>query len=334
LVFFFSVWHLFSDGDFQSLDLQMMSRLLSFANDQDLDATLVPKSAFVSALRVALQERLGFAAGKIGVTEQYLLFWATLHEQNATDARMRLLETWIKSNALHASGLFPADRNLYLRFAQVYLQTARELDFIGLFRGPDAPFELKVVNDMALEGAFMRFQNLHPDSSIPDDPSNCYLPLFQGKKILIVNPFANLLASRATREIFEGVWAVSGKKFFEPESVEGLEFPYGFASETWTHYDTALDLMHEIESRIEQRDFDVALIAAGGIGIPLTARVKRLGKVGIMLGGHLQVIFGVKGKRWKDRPKWRDVYFNEWWIDMPAEYLPQSQDNAGEYAYW
>jgi hypothetical protein len=191
-----------------------------------------------------------------------------------------------------------------------------------------------VLNFFQIANPLTDFHNLHPDQSIPDDPTNCYLPLLRGKKILIVNPFGNLLAARATREIFEGVWRVGGKKFFDPASVEGLEFPYGFARETWTRYATALDLMHEIESRIEQHDFDVALIGAGGMGIPLAAHVKRLGKIGIVLGGHLQVVFGVKGTRWKKTPRWRDVYFNEWWIDMPEEYRPKEGDATGDYSYW
>lgn len=304
------------------------------ATDEAFDKALVPKATFLRELENALAERRGFAAGKIGYTEFHLLLLLMALRQNAPRAQIRMLELWLRTYAVQDAGLFPAALDFYDRFAQVYLQAVRELDIVGWMLKFDKNRQREMLNFFQITNSLTDFHNLHPDQAIPDDPTNCYLPLLRGKKILIVNPFGNLLAARATREIFEGVWRVSGKKFFAPASVEGLEFPYGFARETWARYPTALDLMDEIESRIAQRDFDVALVGAGGMGIPLTACVKRLGKVGILLGGHLQVLFGVKGRRWKNTPRWRDVYFNEWWIDMPEEYRPKEGDVVGENAYW
>lgn len=305
-----------------------------FADQTELENTLVSKSVFLELLREALAEQRGFAVGKIGVTEQQLLVWLMLQQQNAQSAKKNLLALVLKNQARSHSGIFPAENDFYLRFGQAYVGALHQLDVIGLFRAKQAAFELMLLNHFQFANPLTRFQNLHPDHSIPDDASNCYLPLLRDKKILIVTPFGNLLASRATREIFEGVWRASGKKFFEPARVEGLEFPYGFARETWTRYATCLDLMDEIQNEMARRDFDVALIGAGGMGVPLAAFVKRLGKIGIMLGGHLQLIFGVKGARWKNDRTWRDTFFNEWWIDMPAHYHPKQGDDAGEYAYW
>jgi hypothetical protein len=50
--------------------------------------------------------------------------------------------------------------------------------------------------------------------------------------VLLICPFANLLKNRATREIFEGVWSKFGKKWFYPQSIDAIEFPYGFTKET------------------------------------------------------------------------------------------------------
>ena len=60
----------------------------------------------------------------------------------------------------------------------------------------------------------------------------------------------------------------------------------------------------------------------GIAAIPLAAAVKRLGRVAIDLGGHLQVLFGVLGKRWRASPAWMETYVNEQWMDMPARYRP------------
>ena len=145
-------------------------------------------------------------------------------------------------------------------------------------------------------------------------------------------PFAGVLRDRATKEIFEGLYASAGKKkWFHPESVDALEFPYGFSAETQERYATAIDLFADIAAELEQRDFDVALIAAGGLAIPLASRVKAMGKVALDLGGHLQAMFGVLGKRHRGR-RWSD---NEWCIDMPARYRPPEADEVCDGgAYW
>ncbi len=308
--------------------------LKTFTDNAELDDALVPKRAFLDALQDALARRHGFAAAKLGATEQSMLQYVMERERNATRTKMHMLELLLKKTTIAYSGIFPAESEFHFKYGKFFIHCVRELDVVGLFRGKHADLEWMLVNYFQLENPLTPFQNLHPDRSIPDDPTNCYLPWLRGKKILLISPFGNLLASRATREIFEGVWRASGKKFFEPARVEGLEFPYGFARETRARYATVLDLMREIEDEIAKRDFDVALIGAGGMGVPLAAFVKRLGKIGILLGGQLQLIFGVKGARWKNDRTWRDTFFNEWWIDMPAHYHPQQGDDAGEYAYW
>ncbi len=305
-----------------------------FATNAELEHALASRREFLDALRAALEHGNPFAAGKIGNTEQHLLSYYMLCEQSQTPVKTRMLEMWLKHYAVAYAGLFPPDTEFYFEYGKIFRDALYQMDFVGLFRHESAALELELVNYFGLRKSLTRFQNLHPDRSIPDDASNCYLPFLRDKKILLVCPFGNLLASRATREIFEGVWRVSGKKFFEPARVEGLEFPYGFARETWTRYATCLDLLDEIQNEIARRDFDVALIGAGGMGIPLAAFVKRSGKIGIMLGGHLQVLFGVKGARWKKDPTWRDTYFNEWWIDMPESYRPKRGDNTGDASYW
>ena len=67
----------------------------------------------------------------------------------------------------------------------------------------------------------------------------------------------------------------------------------------------------------------MALLGAAGLAIPLAAHIKSTGRIAIDLGGHLQVLFGVKGKRWREDPVWPQRYFNDAWIDMPAAYRPK-----------
>jgi hypothetical protein len=58
-----------------------------------------------------------------------------------------------------------------------------------------------------------------------------------------------------------------------------------------------------------------------------------MGKIGLDLDGDLQILFGVLGKRWRQHEDWRRDYFNEWWIDTPAQYRPAcpKASDSGDY---
>src|SRR5262249_29291915 len=156
---------------------------------------------------------------------------------------------------------------------------------------------------------------------------------FRDRKIVIICPFGEILKERATQEIFEGVWSKSGKRWFYPKSVSALEFPYGFSRETQKVYPTVFELFDYITGRLHQIDFDVALIAAAGLAIPIASHIKDMGKVAIDLGGHLQIIFGVVGQRWRNTDGLKQV-LTDHWIDMPAKYKPKETDVCDHGAYW
>ena len=75
-------------------------------------------------------------------------------------------------------------------------------------------------------------------------------------------------------------------------------------------------------------------MGAAGLAVPIVSHIKGRGRVAIDLGGHLQVLFGVLGKRWRDSDEWRARYVNADWIDMPARYRPVETGVCDSGAYW
>src|SRR4051795_7074224 len=111
----------------------------------------------------------------------------------------------------------------------------------------------------------------------------------RGGRVRLVSLFGEPRREGATRETFEAVWRNTGKPWFEPAHVGAVEFPYGYGRETQERFGTALGLFAHLRKRVEEREFDAALIAAGPLGALLAAAVKRRGGIAIALGGHLQV---------------------------------------------
>lgn len=88
----------------------------------------------------------------------------------------------------------------------------------------------------------------------------------------------------------------------------------------------ALDFM---KKEIEKVDFEIALIGCGAYGFPLAAHVKSIGKKAVHIGGALQLVYGIKGKRWKNAD-----FINEFWVSPRAEDKPTVWKEVEGGFYW
>lgn len=73
-----------------------------------------------------------------------------------------------------------------------------------------------------------------------------------------------------------------------------------------------------MKNKINNLQFDVALIGAGAYGLPLASFIKRMGKKAIHLGGVLQLFFGIQGKAWDS---WK--IYNKFWTKPKLSEQPE-----------
>lgn len=296
-------------------------------------APLITRAEFIRRVRTAAQDGEGFAAGKIGNSEQFQLYHPILAANHRSPRQRRAAALVLDYHGTRQSGIFPGGPDFLARYLDFYTPRLRMLDVLGLF---DTPAEPAIIAYHRLEGPACNFMDQEPGRGTPDDPADCYLPGFAGKRLLIISPFANLLAERATASVFEAVWAKTGKRWFAPASVDALVMPYGWARDTQQRFADSIALFDHLCTEMSKRRFDLALISAGGLGIPLAVQAKAMGAVGISLGGHLQVLFGVLGSRWREDPEWQQRYINADWIDLPEVLQPETPRHmlVDRGAYW
>lgn len=292
---------------------------------------LLPREHFLSAVREACEQRTGFAAAKLGETDIAWLQYPIVLRHERDQRRLTAFELVLAYRSLRAAGVFPAEPGFCSRWCDEYVEQLRKLDSIGVYRRA-AEKSRALLRYHGVDGSrAIEYHDQQPDRSSPSAPSRCYLDHFAGRDLLLICPFAQFLAERATKTTFERVWAKTGKRWFAPRSVQAVELPYGFAAATQARYETSFDLLAEIQRDLARRDFDVALIAAGGLTIPLATFVKEQRRVAITLGGHLEILFGVLGARWRDNPRWRERYFNDAWVELPQRYHPRGESSEN---YW
>ncbi len=299
----------------------------------DLGRPFASRSEFIASLGRAIQAGRPLAAGRLGHTPQYWLGAPLIEQTGLAPLVRRTLAARLQYNAERSGGIFPSDERSMETFVAFYVTHSRNMDWLGMTL--DQPQrELPVLQHYALPGRLAYYQDFVPDRSVPSDDSRCYLSRLAGRRVLLVCPFADVLQARATEKTFEAVWARTGKRWFHPAAVEALELPYGFEPETQQRFGTAINLFDHVAAEMSRLTFDVALIAAAGLAIPLAAAARQMGKVAIDLGGDLQLLFGVIGARWRNRPEWRQKYFNDAWIDVPEKYQPTAADVVDDRSYW
>lgn len=296
------------------------------------------RSAFRASLADALDGGEGWAAGKLGGSERAYLDHRRMRAE-ADPLRRRAFEQVLAFKACDIHGVFPTDPAFLERWTAAFAAAADALDWLGVF-ATDLPETARALRDHGRAARLVDQRDQQYDRSSPADEARCWLPLLRGRRVLLVCPFASLLAERARRETFEAVWAKTGRRWFEPAAVEALDFPYGIEPATRARYPDCLALRDEIAAALDEREFDVALIAAGALGIPLAAHVKATGRAGFSLGGPLQVLFGVHGERWLAMAHWRERFINDAWIRVPERYAPSARARApvaarrDDESYW
>lgn len=72
-----------------------------------------------------------------------------------------------------------------------------------------------------------------------------------------------------------------------------------------------------VVSEVVQTGARIALIGCGGLGMPIAKMLKERGIIAIVLGGAIQVLFGIKGRRWETHPVISKFWNGSWvWPHM------------------
>lgn len=88
-----------------------------------------------------------------------------------------------------------------------------------------------------------------------------------------------------------------------------------------------------MKEEIDKQDYEIALLGCGAYGLPLAAHVKRTGKKAVHMGGVLQFLFRIKGKRYIENPKTAQ-YINEYFVSPSDSDKPQMANVVEGGCYW
>lgn len=214
------------------------------------------------------------------------------------------------------AGFFPNDEAYLKEFVELYLESAKSLDVLGVWNKleeyiPTIPEDAMLCNIRELEPWFF------------DNP---WTKALEGKKVLIVHPFEQTIINQYQKRqnIYKNKDVLPD---FELKTIKAVQSIADEKSD-FNNWFEALDFM---KNQIDQIDFDIAILGCGAYGFPLASYIKNKGKQAIHLGGVTQLLFGIKGKRWEEWEHYTSLRGNAW---VYANEKPKGADKVEGGCYW
>ena len=235
------------------------------------------------------------------------------------------LMKFMQSNA----GFFPSTEENLMKFGEMMVEDSKQLDILGSW----LPDEKTMITSFNLNLTKVTLLALEPYWS-----KNPWSTILEGKKVLVIHPFASLIEQqyKEKREILFDDKQVLPK--FDLKTIKAVQSLGGDCE-----YSDWFEALSSMKKQMDATDYDIVLLGCGAYGFPLAAHAKRMGKQSVHLGGALQLLFGIRGKRW-DNPNYgiqefgkQNTYktlFNDSWIYPSASYIPSNAKQVEGGCYW
>ncbi len=283
-----------------------------------------------------MQSGKPFFIGRNGSTEQAALsFWFTLRKSGRT------WPTDIRRNLYIGAGIWPPTDESLDKWAQEYMSALGLVD--GLAAGWYRPFANaeSVLLDYAAPKAFRTpLRALETYYTLPEFRWTRHLA---NKKVAVVTSFSKTVAEQTSSpDRIYSIW----KSMKEAGTILPL-------TTTWipirSHFHSEVAMGDSTEWPAEINNWDeaanyivegvkasgatVALIGCGALGMIIGGRLRQLGISVVVMGGAIQVLFGIKGRRW-ERHEVISKFWSESWVWPSESETPRGSLKIEGGCYW
>ncbi len=222
------------------------------------------------------------------------------------------------------SGFFPPDIQNIELFCELMLKDIKKVDILGSWLSDESLFEKELINAKKVRFIFLEpFWSKEP-----------WTRALKNKKVLVIHPFSTTIEHQYKKR--ELLFKNDLLPKFELITIKAVQSIAG----SGTEFKNWFEALNSMKTEIDKADFDICLIGAGAYGFPLAAYVKSIGKKSVHLGGSLQLLFGIKGKRWENIDYAKDAklnyqaLFNEHWVRPLDEEKPKNSEKVEDNCYW
>lgn len=287
-------------------------------------------SEIQQCIQQALLKKEGALIGRNGTIElETLLFrlYGSSPNQPYPSSIARKIE-------LHA-GVWPSTKNSLDKWVFKLLEAIRLSDvLVAGWYEPLKEAELKLLNQTNSIAPRIPLRSLEPYYVQPEQR---WTNLLAGQRVVIVSSFTRSIMAQIEKR--EDIWP-SFTDSLIPENVEWVPVQTGYAPllaqgvAEWPSDVTSWDVaVQHVVKEVLKSKASIALIGCGGLGMLIGSELKKQGVIAIVLGGALQVLFGIKGMRWSKHSVISN-FWNEAWVWPHVEETPKGAEWIEGACYW
>jgi hypothetical protein len=280
-----------------------------------------------------------FFIGRNGTIELEVLYFWLIHRAQQEDGVRRPYPERLYHQLQCNAGVFPPTDSSIDAWCKEYVQSLRSVDAIAA--GWYAP--LQVIEAGILSQYLSSTCKKVPLRSLEPYYVESTLQWTRGlvgKRVAVVSSFADTIRKQIWSGALDKVWRAENTGILPFSDIEWSFHRTGYAPATalgragWpsniTSWQQALD---KLTQDVVGSGAEIALIGCGGLGMPLAARLRRHGISAFVLGGAIQVLFGIRGERWR-RHEVIGKFWNEAWVWPSADEIPGGANMIEGYCYW
>lgn len=218
------------------------------------------------------------------------------------------------------AGFFPVDEDSVDRFAELMIESAAQLDILGLWNNKMELFFAESYSSKTIGAELYCLEPYY-------DLSTSWTHALKGKRVLVVHPFEETI-----KEQFLKKEMLFDSEFWPECQLITFKAVQTIAGEKDDRFDTWFSALEYMKDQISQINFDIAILGCGAYGFPLAAAIKQMGKKAIHLGGATQLLFGIRANRWEKSEV--SSYFNQFWVRPKTSEKPTNANKIENGCYW
>lgn len=233
------------------------------------------------------------------------------------------------------AGVFPGSWPSISMWAEEYVMSLRSLNTVatGWFK-PLERAEENILRTFAPKAVRHPLRSLEP-YYVPSELR--WTQHLAGRKVAVVSSFTKTIEAQLSK--LDDIWT-GDRAGLIPTDVDWKFVQTGYApllalgKAGWpTGVNTWQDAVDSVVARVLESGAEIALVGCGGLGLIIGSRLRQKGVSAIILGGAIQVLFGIKGKRWAQHVI-ISTFWNEHWVWPAAEEVPKGAELVEGGCYW
>ncbi|MCI8557508.1 MAG: hypothetical protein HFI19_07045 [Lachnospiraceae bacterium] len=298
------LWHFhrYDAGKYDQIDRRYAGR------------TICSVSNTSSALMDLVYSGQPFMAARFGANEICVTAAYDFHVYSKMDK--------VANDLCKGAGFFVRSENDLEKFSELMKKYCSCVDYLAIWYLPFESYYIRTKMRKDITLSWLR----HFEPWYSDNP---WTKALKGKKVLVIHPFTDTIRSQYARRthLFANQDILPEFELHTLKAVQTIAWQKDPRFQDWFE---ALEYMYEEAMKIE---FDIALIGCGAYGFPLAAKLKEAGKQAVHFGGVLQILFGIRGRRWDQDVKVSSLY-NEYWVSPSESETPQKASVVENGCYW